>query len=137
MNAMVWRSTRLSREVAENALKERNYSASVVPGENRQIPHPDERFDLLLSVNTLHYETDEVKILDALKEFRRVLKPGGIAYISTVGPQHDIYRLSETLGQHRHLIQNYDFRNGEEFFFDNQKYLAFYCGQVFSSVETG
>ena len=46
-------------------------------GSNQNLPYPDAYFDLLLSVNTLHYEGTEENFLAALHEFRRVIKPGG------------------------------------------------------------
>lgn len=50
-------------------------------GSNRALPYPDDYFDLVLSVNTLHYESTEGHVLDALAEFRRVLKVGGGIHI--------------------------------------------------------
>ncbi len=49
-----------------------------------------------------------------------------------------IYRRSEMLGDHRYRIRDFDFRNGEEFFFcDSERYLQHFCEQVFETVETG
>ncbi len=119
-------------------LAKRGYSASITAGSNRNIPHEDSTFNLVLTVNTLHYEGSEKNILAALNEFKRVLRPGGTLYISTVGPRHEIYRRAEPLGNHRYRICNYDFRNGQEFFFfDNERYLEYYCKQVFGDVEVG
>jgi SAM-dependent methyltransferase len=119
-------------------MDERGYKTKIQAGSNRALPYPDAHFDLLLSVNTLHYEGSEENFLAALKEFRRVLKPGGGVYISTVGPEHEIYRRAEMLGDHRYRIRDFDFRNGEEFFFcDSERYLQHYCEQVFETVETG
>ena len=95
-------------------------------------------FDLLLSVATIHYESTEANILLALQEFRRVTKPGGMVYIATAGPSHAIQERAEVLGDHRYRIRDYDFRNGQEFFFfDNERYLRHYCRQVFGQVEVG
>ncbi len=124
--------------IGENLLAARGYQAKVVEGHNRRLPYPDAHFDLLLSVATIHYESIEENVLAALREFRRVTKPGGSVYIATVGPRHAIQQRAEVLGNHRYRVRDYDFRNGEAFFFfDNELYLARYCKQVFDNVEVG
>jgi len=123
--------------ITNKLLKERGYEAAIVTGSNREIPFDDGTFDLLLSVNALHYEGTEAYIDAALKSFSSKLKPGGVLYISTVGPRHAIQEKSKLLGHHQYKIQNWDFRNGETFFFfDTEKYLAKYCEKYFSTVET-
>lgn len=124
--------------IAENILATRGYQAKVVEGHNRALPYPDAHFDLLLSVATIHYESNETNVLAALREFKRVTKPGGRIYIATVGPGHKIQQRAEVLGEHRYRIRDYDFRNGQEFFFfDNERYFSHYCAQVFEQVEVG
>ncbi|MEQ1656512.1 MAG: class I SAM-dependent methyltransferase [Nitrospira sp.] len=124
--------------MAQEVMDRRGFKTCIQAGANRSLPYPDAHFDLVLSINTLHYEGIEENVLAALKEFRRVLKPGGGLYLSTVGPEHEIYKRAETLGHHRYRVQDYDFRNGQEFFFfDNERYLQHYCQQVFGNVETG
>lgn len=95
-------------EIAENAKKvmdARGYNKiDFREGTNRAIPYPDDHLDLILSVNTLHYESSEEDLLAALAEFRRVLKVGGAVYISTVGPDHEIYRRSKLVDQHVSLV---------------------------------
>jgi SAM-dependent methyltransferase len=123
---------------AQAVMDERGFKTRIQAGSNRALPFPDAHFDLLLSINTLHYEGSEENVLAAFKEFRRVLKPGGGVYLSTVGPEHEIYRRAKLLGHHRYQVQNFDFRDGEEFFFfDSERYLRHYCEQVFTDVETG
>lgn len=129
-------------EIAENAKKvmnARGYSnIDFREGTNRALPYPDNHFDLILSINTLHYESSENDLQAALAEFRRVLKVGGAVYMSTVGSEHEIYRRSKLVDQHINLIQDFGFRNGEKFFFfDNERYLNFYLSKYFSDVETG
>ena len=122
---------------AKAVMDERGYDAQFDVGTNRSLPFADAHFDLLLSINTLHYEGSDQNIGLALKEFRRVLKPGGGAYISTVGPQHEICRRAAVLGNHRYRVQNYDFRDGQQFFFfDSKRYLQHYCEREFDNVET-
>jgi ubiquinone/menaquinone biosynthesis C-methylase UbiE len=124
---------------AEKVMNKRGYKTmSFSEGTNQKIPYPDNHFDLILSINTLHYESSEHDLLNALSEFRRVLKVGGACYLSTVGPQHEIYRRAELIGEHINVIQHFGFRNGEKmFFFDNERYLKYYLSHYFSDIETG
>ena len=124
---------------AKKIMKHRGYEGiDFKEGSNRNIPFPDNSFDLITSINTLHYEKNEEDMMLALNEFQRVLKPGGGLYISTVGPKHDIYNLSKPLGGHENLIQDFGFRTGEQFFFfDNERYLDYYLSKIFTNVETG
>lgn len=108
-------------------------------GTNRALPFPDDYFDHLVSWNVLHYEQTEETILEALAEYRRVLKPGGRVFVSTTGPEHMILAGAETLGGHRYRIgRDDDFRKGEVFFyFDAPNYIEFYFGQHFQDVRVG
>jgi ubiquinone/menaquinone biosynthesis C-methylase UbiE len=49
------------------------------------LPYPDRSFDRVLSSLVLHHLTDEGKI-GALREARRVLKPGGSFHLADFGP---------------------------------------------------
>lgn len=122
----------------QQVMDERGFRTKIQAGSNRSLPFPDGYFDLLLSINTLHYEGNGENIEAAFAEFRRVLKPGGGLYLSTVGPEHEIYRRAEMLGDHRYRVRNFDFRDGEQmFFFDNERYLRHFCEKSFADVETG
>ena len=123
--------------MVQEIMNERGYKTKIQVGNNRALRYPDAYFDLLLSVNTLHYESTEENFLTALRECRRVIKPGGGLYISTAGPEHEIQRRAEVLGGHRYRVHDFDFRNGEQFFFcDTERYLQNYCEQIFETVAT-
>lgn len=125
-------------ETTRRMLADSGWNVPVGTGDNRHLPYPDNHFDMLLSVNTLHYETSEDEIDTALTEYSRVLKPKGALFVSTVGPNHEIYEDSEVVGPHRFICRNYGFRSGEKFYwFDNEKYLDYQLSKHFNHVETG
>jgi len=124
-------------EIGKELLSRRGYQADIRRGENRAIPFESDQFDLLLSLNVLHYEKNERDIMDAMKEYERVMKPGGAMVLFTAGPDHDIYRRARVLGNHQYEIANWDFRDGQQYFyFDNLKYLHYYTSKIFDDVET-
>lgn len=125
-------------ELAKNYLHSRGYEADFKVGNNRQIPYDDNSFDLVTSINVLHYESTEDLIIKALREYSRVLKPGGLLYLSTTGPNHMVYQAAELIGDHQYCFGYNDFRKGQNFFyFDNERYLERYLSEHFSKVQTG
>jgi ubiquinone/menaquinone biosynthesis C-methylase UbiE len=120
-------------------MKEMGYKAELMPGSNRRIPFPDDFFDYLISWDVIHYEGKEDRIVEAISEYSRVLKPKGRLFLSTVAPRHTILRNSKSLGNHRYEIGRADdFRKGETFFyFDAPKYIEFYFSNNFSDIHIG
>lgn len=126
-------------EQGMDRLMKMGYSADFRVGTNAEIPFKDNFFDYILSWDVLHYEGQEDKIKKAIKEYHRVLKPGGRLYLSTVAPRHTILKDSETLGIHQYRIGlKTDFRKGQVFFyFDRPEYIQFYFSSYFSDVQVG
>jgi SAM-dependent methyltransferase len=122
----------------ERILRERGHKAHLHLGTNRELPFETGTFDLLVSVNVLHYEPTEDGIRAGLREYARVLKPQGALFLSTTGDRHSVYRAAKTVGPHLYKYDYDDFRKGQQFFyFDNEKYLSHYLGEAFADVETG
>ncbi len=63
-NKTIWKNDKLKFEVIDGT----------------QIPYEDEYFDVIVSFETIEHTTSFEKMLD---EFKRVVKPGGILFIST------------------------------------------------------
>ncbi len=64
-----------------------NFQVKLEVADVRQLPYPDETFDRAISVATYHHIKDESERQKALIELKRVLKPGGEAFI-TVWNRH-------------------------------------------------
>ena len=123
---------------AKIIFKNNGYDGKFTKGKNTSIPHPDNTFDLLISVNTIHYEPSRESITDAIQEFKRVLKPGGRFYISTVGTYHDIRKKAKKIKDNIYEIRDWDFRDGEIFhFFEDPRELSKYLSNFFINVEVG
>jgi ubiquinone/menaquinone biosynthesis C-methylase UbiE len=125
-------------EFGEQVLNKRGYSATLEQGENRDLPFPDDKFDLLLSINVLHYETNEEDYRQGLREYARVLKDDGVLFLETLGSETEAYQEAEIVGPHQFRRQNVDFRDDWEMFYvSNEKYLKNFMSDYFGAVETG
>jgi SAM-dependent methyltransferase len=69
----------------------------LVRGSVSQLPFPDQRFDALTCFDVL-YHRGVADVVDGLKEFRRVLRPGGIVLLRE--PAFDWLRGSHDIGIH-------------------------------------
>lgn len=72
------------------------------PADARSIPFPDASFDAVLANHMLYHVSERHQ---ALKEIRRVLKPGGVLFASTMGSRH----MMEVKGFLSQVNPNYDF----------------------------
>ena len=130
--------TTKTAKLTKDYLKSINIEAEIVKGTNSKLPFKNNFFDILISINTIHYEKTNKDILKSLKEYNRVLKKNGKVIIFTVGPSHDIFKKARLYGKNQYQIQNWDFRNGEKYFyFESAKYLKFYSSKFFKNIETG
>jgi ubiquinone/menaquinone biosynthesis C-methylase UbiE len=125
-------------DVANKVLDREGYSANIEIGENRELPYPDNKFDLLISVNVLHYETNEEDYKAGLEEYARVLKEDGILFIETLGSKTEAYQHAKVVSPHVFERREIDFRDGWKMFYvSNEKYLKSYLSDYFAKTETG
>lgn len=104
-------------------------------GTNLSIPYPDQFFDLLVSINTLHYSASE-ESNQALVEFSRVMKPGGVAIIETAGRNHFAVERASRKNELDWTWMAGGFREGQNFgFFDNKEHFEKSLLKIFSKVE--
>ena len=61
-------------EIASKFLNSVGVEATIKKGFNKSLPFKGNFFDLIFSINVLHYENSEKNIIKSLKEYKRVLK---------------------------------------------------------------
>jgi SAM-dependent methyltransferase len=104
-------------------------------GNNLLIPFR-KKFDLILSINTLHYNNGN-DVLKSIKNFKNYLKPGGIAIIETIGPKHIFFRNSKKIKKLEYLLNlKKDFRHKSIFgFFDGKEHFKKILNKFFNKIE--
>jgi len=104
-------------------------------GDNTNLDYKSNAFDLLVSINTIHYSSGE-NSQKAIAEFYRVLKPNGWAVIETPGNEHFAVKQSIRNDVLRYEWHAGGFREGEEFgFFDSIEHFKTSLLEVFSEVQ--
>ena len=133
--------TEVTSEMAaqtQEILEQRGFKADIRFGKNDELPFDDSFFDLLLSINVLHYAQTEDRVGAALREYSRVLTKNGRFILITVGPDHIIIKKAKVIGPNQYRIQNYDFRDGTCFYcFNRIEYMDYFLSQFFADVEVG
>lgn len=126
-------------DLVSQKLKRFGHQTHLKIGTNRELPFNDNEFDFLVSWNVIHYEDSEDKMIEAIQEYRRVLKPCGRFFISTTGPEHKILEGSEIVSSHLYKIKREDdFRRGQiYFYFDTPDYIRFYFSRYFTNILIG
>lgn len=69
-------------QLARRYSRKHDFMVSLSAADARCLPHPDETFDWAISVATYHHLKSKGERLKALTELKRVLKPGGEAFIT-------------------------------------------------------
>lgn len=104
-------------------------------GDNTNLAYENNAFDLLVSINTIHYCSGK-NSQKAIAEFCRVLKPNGWAVIETPGNEHFAVKQSTRKDVLRYEWHAGGFREGEEFgFFDSIDHFKTSLLEVFSEVQ--
>lgn len=104
-------------------------------GDNTNLAFGSEMFDLLVSINTIHYSSGE-NSFKAVTEFCRVLKPGGYAIIETPGSEHFAVKQSKRKDVLKFVWRAGGFREGQEFgFFDTMEHFKTSLLRSFREVQ--
>ena len=87
-----------------------------------KLPYPDAHFDVVLSWNAVYYHGARSTVAEALADFHRVLRPGGVLLLSVPHPNNALARrLSNDQGDGVHRIEKafaLDNRQGSAIFFE-------------------
>jgi SAM-dependent methyltransferase len=86
------------------------------------IAYPDEYFDIVLSWGAVYYHGTRSLVANAIREFFRVTRVGGVLLMSVIHPNSFmVRRLSDDLGDGTHLVDRedaHDNRYGMKIFYD-------------------
>jgi ubiquinone/menaquinone biosynthesis C-methylase UbiE len=69
-------------ELARKYAEKFNYKVELKQADARKLPYPDEFFDFVIAIASLHHIEGRMERLQAFNELKRVLKPGGEAFIT-------------------------------------------------------
>ena len=121
-------------QLCKENLQKFNYKIPrLVLGTNTNLPFDSDEFDLLVSINTIHYSSNDIN--KAICEFARVLKPSGWAIIETAGQNHFAVRSSTRKSENNYLWQADGFRHGEIMgFFDSSNHFKLKLLETFKEV---
>lgn len=127
-------------EQVRSRLKELGLAADLKVGRNRDIPFEDESFDYVLASHCIYYCDDDDELSVNLKEYSRVLKPGGYLIASVASSNSYIFNGATRLHDGSFLICNdpYNNRNGYRLWaFETRDELAQYFSPFFSNFSFG
>jgi ubiquinone/menaquinone biosynthesis C-methylase UbiE len=92
----------ISRKLIQIA-KEKNPECNFVVGDMRELPFEDESFDVVFNLVSFHHLPDKKSQIKALKELKRVLKPGGKAILLNWNAYSDWVKNKITKGDYEYL----------------------------------
>ena len=123
-------------ELSIEACSHIEINADIRLGTNRKLPFDDNFFDIVISLNTIHYEDNQNDLNDALSEFHRVGNDNCEYLIGSVGANHRFHRTAQRLAVNQYLLTVEDFRKGQIMsYFDSADHMLDCLSTKFSSVE--
>ena len=108
---------------------------NIVLGSNLEIPFEDNFFDLIVSINTLHYSIGD-EIDASLQIWKSKLKKNGRLFIETAGPIHDFVLDSKRVSRNKWICgEKSGFRNGSfAGFFDSDDHWKTTIQKLFKEI---
>lgn len=124
------------RNLCINNLKKLGYkSIKINIGDNENINFKSNYFDLLISINTIHYSYGN-NLEKAVKEYARVIKKGGVLMFETPTPRHSTVKKSKKITDFHFSWGDKGFRNKNPIgFINNLKKFKSILNKYFSKHE--
>ena len=123
-------------EIAKESSKTWGIVPRILKGNNRILPFENNFFDIVLSINAIHYENNRSSLLEALKEFKRVGKEKSTYLISTVSDEHIFHKTAKRLDENEYKLEVEDFRSGQVMsYFDSIEHFSSTLKEFFNKVE--
>ena len=138
--------TEITKEIVEKTkvnLKKLDIDSDIRIGTNEKIPFEENFFDYVLSWNSCYYMGKNNSFENHVKEFNRILKPGGYLILSIPKKTSFLFSESEEISRGYQKIKNDPFkvRNGAilRMFKDEneikENFSEFFTDFVFGSIE--
>jgi len=109
---------------------------NLTQGINTKLPYKESFFDIVMSINTIHYEENKDSLLLAIDEFYRIGKKDCHYYIMTAGKNHVFHKNASRLDENKYLLKTDDFRNKQVMsYFDNLRHFKDTLKGSFSNVQ--
>ena len=121
-------------------MKSLGHSADLRVGRNSSIPFADGHFDYILACHSCYYCDEGQTLQDNLKEYARVLKPGGFVVASVANRASYIFNGAKALPDGSMEVANdpYNNRNGYRLHgFANTADIEVYFSPLFENFSFG